>query len=484
MSNNVCNPINSEPIQPILFEQVQQDHPEACYQWVVDSESIAVANSDEQAQQRIDLLVNASNQNHAAASILLGQWHVLGHYVTQNLDAAILFFQHAAKLGAAIAHLELAYIGLNGLVEKINLEQALEHLQQAVTFNHPEAIHLYAKYLLKQEPETAQSLLMDNYLKHQYQESLKLLVQHEAFNQEQVKSQLEDMAQQDYFACAVLAFHFLKHGDEKLALKYADLAQEQHEPYGCYIRALLEQKNPVGSAEIAHEFLLKAAKNGHIESIYLVAVELLKQSDIAQNSAARTELHQQAFGFMQQAALAGNRDAQYSFSQFLKQGIGTEKDLQQGLYWLKQAAQNHHCDAQFELAMLLPLQHEQHLPLLGTAAQNGHIQAMLCMAIHAQRQQKIEQALAWLHKAKAGNSPRACYLLAQIYRDGVGITADLPQSVEFLQQAADLGDIEAYFELFKAYKEGLGVRKNKSLAIKYLNLAKENQHIEAASIEF
>jgi TPR repeat protein len=52
------------------------------------------------------------------------------------------------------------------------------------------------------------------------------------------------------------------------------------------------------------------------------------------------------------------------------------------------------------------------------------------------------------------------------------------------KQAADHGDIDSYFELFKIYKDGIGVRKNKKTASKYLDLAKENQHIEAASIEF
>ncbi|OTG67133.1 tetratricopeptide repeat protein [Acinetobacter silvestris] len=315
MSNSISNKIDSEPINPNLFEFIQQDNLDDYYQWVVDSESIAVATSDEQAQQRIDILIHASNNNHAAATILLGQWHRLGHYVPQNPDAAILLFQQAVNLGAVVAHLELADIGLQGLSEKINLQQAFKHL------------HL--------------------------------------------------------------------------------------------------------------------------------------------------------------ATLAGNRDAQYSFSQCFKQGLGTEKDEEQALYWLEQAAQNHHGDAQFELAMLLPLEHEQHLFLLNASAQNGNIQAMLCMATHAQHQQNMEQVLSWLYKAKAENSPRACYILAQLYRGGVGIAADLPQSIALLQQAADFGDINAYFELFKAYKKGgLGVRKNKKIAIKYLNLAKENQHIEAAAIEF
>ena len=61
---------------------------------------------------------------------------------------------------------------------------------------------------------------------------------------------------------------------------------------------------------------------------------------------------------------------------------------------------------------------------------------------------------------------------------------DLKQSATLFVEAADQGDVDAYFELFKIYRDGLGVRKNKKTATKYLDLAKENQHIEAASIEY
>ena len=484
MSKTVLNTINSEQSQRDLLEQASLGNAEAGFQWVLQSEQQGQAQSDEDAQKRVDLLVQASNQNYAAASTLLGQWHLLGHYVPQDVQSAILFFQHAAKLNDALAHLELFYIARKGVVETLSSQQGLIHLQQAVQLNHPEAIHIYAEALLNQDAKKSQQLLLDNYLNHQYQSSLKLFVQYEGFNQDEVQRQLENLATNDSFACALLAFHYLKNNELEKAFKYAHIAQEQNDAYGCYIRALLEQKSKDGSSEIAQAFFLKAANNGHVESAYIVAVELLKQSDITTNEAEKNALRQQAFTLMQQAALAGNKDAQYSFAQCLRHGLGTEKDAQHGLQWLERAAQNHHRDAQFELSMLLPIEHEQHIPLLMEAAKNGHIQAMLCMAIYEQRLNNTEDTLKWLHQAKDAHSARAHFLLAQIYRDGTGVEADAKESVEFLKQAADLGDIDAYFELFKAYKDGLGVRKNKKTAGKYLDLAKQSQHIEAASIEY
>lgn len=139
--------------------------------------------------------------------------------------------------------------------------------------------------------------------------------------------------------------------------------------------------------------------------------------------------------------------------------------------------------AQFEVSMQLPPEHEQHISLLKSAAQNGHEQAILCMVMHERQQQNIDGALFWLNQAKDLNNAKAYFLLAEIFKAGEGVSLDLQQSLEYYKSAADLGDIDAAFELFKIYNEGIGVKKDREIAEKYLNLAKQNQHIEAASIE-
>lgn len=151
---------------------------------------------------------------------------------------------------------------------------------------------------------------------------------------------------------------------------------------------------------------------------------------------------------------------------------------------LLKKAESGDATAQFELSMLLPLEHRQHISLLTSAAQQGHEQALLCMARYEQRQKNFEGAMNWLNQAKDLNIPRAYFLLAEIFKLGEDVPLDLEQSIEYYKQAADLGETDASFELFKIYKDGIGVRKNKEIAEKYLNLAKQNLHIEAAAIEF
>ena len=482
MSANVSNSINSTQILDDLKEQVQQGDPKACFEWVVHCEQQTHATTEQEAQARVNLLVQASNENFAPASLLLGQWYFTGRYVQQDIDSAILFFQHAAQLNHPLAITELAFIGLKKLSEKISEDQGLSYLKQAAELNVPDAIHHYGISLVKRDLIKAEELLWNNYEKNGYLNSLKYLIESNHFDQTHIQEKLFSYAHQDSFASAFLGFSFFKSGDEKNAFKYANSAQEQNDPYGCYVRALIEQNSENANPEIVHEFLVKAARYGHVDAAYLAAVETIRRADELKDGAEQQELRQQAFQLMHQAAVEGHAPAQYSLAQCYRFGVGVEKNIEQGVVWLEKATLQNNSDAQFELAMLLPIEHLQHRQLLNAAAENGHTQAMLCMAVMEQRQQNLSGTLEWLNKAQELDVARASYLLADIYKHGKDTEVNLKQSFELYKQAAELGDVDAYFELFKAYKDGLGIRKNKKMANKYLNLAKDHQHIEAASI--
>ncbi len=221
-----------------------------------------------------------------------------------------------------------------------------------------------------------------------------------------------------------------------------------------------------------------------IESNYLQARALLQEQGHAISDAEKTVLASKASELLHLDAVSGHADAQYLYAQCLRSGTGLEKDVEQSLVWLKHAADQQHEDAQFELAMLLPLEDEQHLVLLDAAAQQGHVQAILCMAVHEKRQLNMPKALYWLNIAKNHQIPCAYYLLAQLHRHGNGVDQCPVQTVNFLTDAAELGHVDASFELFQAYNEGYGVNKDKPVALKYLQIARNHQHLEAASIEF
>lgn len=464
--------------------QIDQSQAEIRYLEVLRLEQLGPPQTEADAQTRVSLLVDASNEGFAPASTLLGQWHFLGHYVKRSIQSAVLFFQHGAQLDHGLAHLELAYLGLNGASDRISTVQALMHLQKAVQLNHPEAIFVHAQQVLQKDPQQAYQLFWDNYAQNKHENSLKFCVEFEGFDPIKVQNDLLKIVTNNTFVSALLAFSYLRQNQIDLATRYATLAQEKNDPFGTYLCALIAQSQGNTDPKIVQDLLLKAAQLGHIESAYLAAVNLIKQSDEAKSEQKSAELAGQAAGLLSHAAQSGNASAQYSLAQCLRLGVGVEKNVDLGVVWLERAAMQNNTDAQFELAMLLPLEHQNHLPLLSSAAGKGHVQAMLCMSIYEQRQKNAEGTLHWLNHAKALNVPRAYFLLAQLYQNGSLVEADLKQSADLFKQAAELGDVDAYFELFKIYRDGVGVRKNKKTASKYLDLAKESQHIEAASIEF
>lgn len=474
---NTSDKINAENIERDLLGLT---HPEAIYHWVIAAEQQAIARDREEAQQRVNKLVDASNQAYAPASYLLGVWYLNGHYVDQNSMLAAKCFEFACQSNDANAEWMLAQLYREGIKGVVNLQKADEHLKRAIELKHPDAI----LSLIKQNhAEDSLQTLIDSYIKNKHQASLKYLVESDVFPQKQVQSALEALANDDSFICAILAYSYIKSGDEEKAFKYAQASQEQNNPFGCFVRAIIEQQSANGSREIAHEFLLKAAEFGHIEAAYLAAIEILQDIDLIEDETDRRKAAIESFNLLTQAAMQGHSEAQFSLAQCYRYGLGTEKNSELGLHWLDQAAQKHNPDAEFELSMTFPIEHESHHHLLSSSAEKGHAQAMLCMYVLEQKRNQMQQALEWLHKAKDQAVPRAYYLLAQHHKNGLAGEVDWQMVIDYLKEAADLGDVDAYFELYQAYSNGTGVRKNKKTALKYLNLAKENQHLEAAAIE-
>ena len=72
--------------------QIDQSQAEIRYLEVLRLEQLGPPQTEADAQTRVSLLVDASNEGFAPASTLLGQWHFLGHYVKRSILSAVLFF--------------------------------------------------------------------------------------------------------------------------------------------------------------------------------------------------------------------------------------------------------------------------------------------------------------------------------------------------------------------------------------------------------
>ena len=465
-----------------LRDKAQTGDPVACFNLVDHFERKGKADNLLEAQYRTNFLMQASNQGLGAASILLATWYLNGHYVNKDIAKAILFFEHAASVGKSpMGYYRLAELFESGEYLPANVDKAEQYLQKAFKAGYPDAIFTVAVKQLETDQDKAFKLLQDNYVKHAHIRSLLILNDHPEFNQEKLVKLLAQYSTTESFAAALYAAKLFDHQQFDVIETPLAFAKTHNNPIAYYVAGLMALK--LQNTEQAYQEMLVAAELGHIEAAYRVAVALSQQADEIEDEKAKHDVVQKMLGFFAKAAQNGFAPAQYSLAQCWLQGIGLEKNQQEALGWLERAAQQGHVDASFTLAMNLPMEHPQHLPLLQQAAQAGHSQAMLCVGMYLQYQNQAEQAMAWFEHAKQVGDLRADYLIALAYRDGVGVEADPKKAIDFLKLASDHGDTDAHFALYEAYRDGVGVRRNKKSQAKYLKLAQAQGHPEAQDIK-
>ena len=132
-------------------------------------------------------------------------------------------------------------------------------------------------------------------------------------------------------------------------------------------------------------------------------------------------------------------------------------------------------EAQFELAEIyMQSENDDHIELAEEwalkAAQLGHVEAMywlgegytayakdLLEEDPAEAKTYFEHAHRWLEQAVKQQHPAAIFELANFYRRGDVVEKDIAKSIEMLEQAAKLGEVQAMRDLVAIYEYGLGV---------------------------
>lgn len=481
MAEQDLQPLTLEEYEQQLRAQAQAGDPTACFTLVDHFERKAPAANMLEAQHRINYLIEASNKGVGAASVLLGTWYLTGHYVAKDIAQAILFFEHAGNTGKDPAGFyRLAELFDQGTYLPINRKKSEDYLKKAVAAGHVDAIFTYATKILATDINQAFKLLQENYQNKGHVRSLFFLKDDGRFNQSKVEKIIQANSKNEPYAAALYAARLFDANQKEQAQPFIEFAKQNNNPIGYYLSALilLEQEQ----FEQAHQHMLIAANLGHIEAAYRSGLVISQQLDQITDPAVQQQLVSQMVQLFAQAAQGGFAPAQFSLAQCWLQGIGVEKNQQEAMSWLDRAAQQGHIEAIFALAINLPSDHEQHLPLLKVAAEAGHTKAMLCIGMYLQNNQQADQAIAIFNQAKAANDLRADYLLGMAYLNGVGVEADAKQAVEFFKLSSENNDSDAHFALYEAYKDGVGVRRNKKSQAKYLKLAQVAGHPKALDL--
>ncbi len=163
------------------------------------------------------------------------------------------------------------------------------------------------------------------------------------------------------------------------------------------------------SLYLARKWYKRAAEQGHVKAkINLAHIYVSDQDE---------ESFTKALNLYEQAAVAGDKTSMYHLGYMFLQGIGTDKNVEAALSWLKQAAQ------------------EKFLP--------------------------------------------AYHLLAIMFLSGEDVEKDYTYAAQLIKPLAERGDATSQYNLGVMFAKGLGVKKDYEKSIQWYRAAAENMHPEA-----
>ncbi len=147
------------------------------------------------------------------------------------------------------------------------------------------------------------------------------------------------------------------------------------------------------------------------------------------------------FVFQQKLANKGNARAQYKLATMYESGTGTEQDMEQARHWYYKAS---------------------------SAGVKAAKDRMTYLAIKQQGYDKTKNSawLAGIQKDAKESKGDALFLLAQLYREGLGVKKDLNKSLEILDKVSLLGAADVESEMALIQQEVDANNKAKQIARK------------------
>lgn len=204
----------------------------------------------------------------------------------------------------------------------------------------------------------------------------------------------------------------------------------------------------------------------------------------------------QAIPFLTDAAMAGHLKSQYQLGMLYKDGQGTEKDLVKAKKWLNQAAENGFIKARQALRDLLAKDSSEYEYTAGKSrfrfspvtryeadAQSGDVVAQFKLGMMYIKgdilDKNPEQALKWLRLAAQGNNTEAQLALGELLYKGFDVDRDFVESAKWFQLAATSGNAMAQYQLANMYRKGIGLPKDSKMAGVWYRKAAKQGHAKA-----
>jgi len=189
----------------------------------------------------------------------------------------------------------------------------------------------------------------------------------------------------------------------------------------------------------------------------------------------------QAVECFRQAAEQGHAEAQYNLGICYGNGRGVPQKFEQAVELYKLAAKQGNAKAQFNLGACyhkgrgVTQDHKQAFDCYRLAANQGHAGAQNWLGHCYENGQGVtqdyKQAVEWYQKAAKQENVWAQTNLGDCYKKGHGVTQDYEKAIEWYRSAADRGNSGGQCGLADCYKNGWGVAQDDTKAIELYQLA-------------
>jgi len=227
----------------------------------------------------------------------------------------------------------------------------------------------------------------------------------------------------------------------------------------------------------AVKWLLKATEANHNGAFFYLGLHFSAAGDA-----------KKAFAFNLRGAQLGSIGCAYFLGTAYLSGTGTEKDVGEGLRWVKKSADGGYISAQSSLA------HWFHKGGMDGVAKDlisaTHYYRMLAelknsssdaaAALEAQRQlgslyaeelKDYAEAIKWYRMAANQNDPFSQFQLGYLHAEGAGVPKDEAEAVKWYRKSAEQNFGFAQHNLGNMYSRGQGVVKDEIQAYKWWLLA-------------
>ncbi|OHS93924.1 hypothetical protein TRFO_39891 [Tritrichomonas foetus] len=260
-----------------------------------------------------------------------------------------------------------------------------------------------------------------------------------------------------------------------LKLAHDKYMQANHQLGICYLHG----KGTTQNINQAREVFKEGAKNKYILSEFYYTGLLTGKERLQSEASLRAHV---------KAAIDSDVDVQYEYGKFLK-----FSNIAEGLKLIKQAASNHHRDAQCLLGKMyygiekwcVEIDFQLACKYFRKAANHGSYEAMLYYGLFKiymkhYEQFDLEEGVKLIKVAANHHQRDALYHYANLLYRGYGVEKNEIKAIEFYKNATREGQMDALVKYCKFLVEGVHIKKDLKEAEYYLKWAANNGCKQAA----